>query len=212
MTKCPDTDLPTVAQLIPGIQDVGEFAEHDAALKFWLPELVVGSLMDMTRRSGSSVNEMLRIFLVQHCYGVYTFQLLLGHNRALFRDPESPVFSRKSTKDNKRPGKRRIETYWLPDLGKNIAPIKVWMPGRIRRDLQKLADHVGISLSQYVREIVISRLLGHAKLPMRERMLDTVDLSVADRWEGGEVVRLQQVSVTEYSRVLDGELRVEEVG
>lgn len=209
MTKRPDVDWPTLTHLIPGCQDLGEFAVHDAALKFWLPELVVVSLMDMALRNGASVNETLRQFFVQHCYGVLTFQMLLEYDRGLFKDPEPPVFSRKQREVDERPGKRRIESYWLPDLGKNIAPIKVWMPGRIRRDLQKMADHVGLSLSQYVREIVISRLIGHAKLPMREKMLDPVDLTVAERWEGGEVVRLRECDLTEYSRMLDGELRVE---
>lgn len=49
--------------------------------------------------------------------------------------------------------------------------IKLWLPKRLRDDLQVLADHTGIRLSQYVREIVISRLLGHGTLPKRPEML-----------------------------------------
>jgi hypothetical protein len=78
----------------------------------------------------------------------------------------------------------------------------------VKADLQALADHVGISLSQYAREIVISRSLGHAKLPMREAMLDAVEMSVADRWVSGGEVPLRQVSAEELGSSLAVESRL----
>lgn len=199
-----------LAQLLPGVTDFQEFAHHDAALKFWLPEVVAVSVMDMSKRNGCSVAESLRQFFFQHCYGVYAYQLLLDFDSDLFKDC-TPVFSNKQQAEGDRPGKRRIDTYWLPDLGKNVAPIKVWLPSRVKTDLQRLADHVGLSLSHYAREIVISRLMGHAKLPVREGMLETVNLSVARDWEQDREVPLLQAELNEYTESLDGENRTEAV-
>jgi hypothetical protein len=77
-------------------------------------------------------------------------------------------------------------------------PIKVWVPSRIRTDLQILADHVGIKLSQYVREIVISRLLGHGTLPLRPAMLVATPLPSAEQWCEGQEVSMRQVNEDEY--------------
>jgi hypothetical protein len=199
-----------LSQLLPGVQDFSEFKCHDAALKFWLPEVIAAGVLDMAKRNGASASETLRQFFVQHCYGVVTYQLLLEFDKNLFRDFAGPVFSNKAT--DARPGKTRIEAYWLPDLGKNTAPIKVWLPERVKMDLHALADHVGISLSQYAREIVISRSVGHAKLPMREAMLDAVDMSVAERWVRGEDVPLRQVAEGQQLSDLDHQCCVKFIG
>jgi hypothetical protein len=187
-TQSPTNTL-SLSHLLPGIQDFSEFKQHDSALKFWLPVVIADCVSDMAKRNGVSANESLRQFFVQHCYGVVAYQLLLDYDGSLFKDFEGPVFSNKPS--NQRPGKTRIDAYWLPDLGKSTSPIKVWLPLRVRTDLQALADHVGVSLSQYAREIVISRSVGHAKLPMRATMLDDVDMTVADHWANDHEVKLR---------------------
>jgi antitoxin component of RelBE/YafQ-DinJ toxin-antitoxin module len=201
------TPIPlTLEQLLPGVRDFGEFKDHHASLKFWLPDLVAATLLDMAKRNGVSVSEALRQFFVQHCYGVVTYQLLLDYDRSHFKDYEGPRFAKKQQADEARPGKTRIDAYWLPDLGKSTAPVKVWLPERVKKDLQALADHVGISLSQYAREIVMSRAIGHATLPMRPKMLDAVDMSVAERWANDGDVRLKSVTQQEFEASLVSEM------
>ena len=77
----------------------------------------------------------------------------------------------------------------------------------MRSDLQALADHVGIKLSQYVREIVISRLLGHGTLPKRPEMIDAVPCPSAEEWCDGKTVDMRQVSLDEYRKAPEGEVR-----
>ena len=50
----------------------------------------------------------------------------------------------------------------VPGLGKNIIPVKLFLPNKTIIDLQELADKAGIPLSTFVREILISHLLWHA--------------------------------------------------
>lgn len=96
--------------------------------------------------------------------------------------------------------------HWVPELGKNIAPIKVWIPARMKADLQLLADHAEIPLSQFVREIVMSRLLGHGALPARP-LLTRAEPTAADAWCNDEDVPWRKVSAEEYHRHLEGEVR-----
>ena len=90
-----------------------------------------------------------------------------------------------------------METYWVPELGKNVVPVKVWVPSRIRNDLQTLATHVGLNLSQYVREIVISRLLGHGTLPLRPEMLQAMPSPAAQDWCDDKEVPMRQLGPEE---------------
>ena len=190
--------------------DFGDLKEHDVALKFWLPESAVEALRDLCERNGDSVSEALRQFFAQHCYGIYAFQVMCEASPGLFKDPPPPLFSLDKGESNKATyEKKRIDTYWVPELGKNVVAIKVWIPKRLRRDLQMLADHVELKLSQYAREIIISRLLGHGTLPSRPEMLEAVPLPSADLWCENRKVQMRQVDSDQFYRQGEGEHRTE---
>ena len=140
--------------------------------------------------------EYLRQFLIVHCYGVYAFNAMLLEKPYLFKDAQNILYL--ELNQSKPPGKKRENTYWVIELGKNISPVKVWIPKRLRDDIQILADHVGIKLSQYLREIVISRLLGNGTLPMRPEMIIPNPPKSADAWCEGIEEPWQQVSYEKY--------------
>jgi hypothetical protein len=197
--------------LIADMGDFSDLAEHDAALKFWLPEPVDAALKELCARGGESMSEMLRRFLAQHCYGVYAVEVMREALPGLFRDLDEMLAVLRFSKSppNTPTGKARVDTYWVPELGKNVAPIKVWVPSRLRSDLEVLAAHVDIKLSQYVREIVISRLLGHGTLPKRPQMLEAAPLSAAEDWCEDHEVPMRPATVEEYRAHPEGEHTVE---
>lgn len=192
-------------QLVEGIGDFSDLGKHDKALKFWLPEPAAEAIKDLCDRNGDSMSEALRQFFAQHIYGIYAFHLMNETRPRLFRDPPPPKFSIAKPP----PGKKRIATYWVPELGDNVMPIKVWIPARMRSDLQALADHVGIKLSQYCREIVISRLLGHGTLPKRPEMIEAALLPSADQWCEDKPVPMRQVTQAACQSAADVEVRAE---
>lgn len=195
------------ADLVNGMGGFSDFCHHDSALKFWLPEAANEALEEMSQRTRISMSESLRQLFTTHCYGIYAYQVMTETNPGIFRDDEPPMFSRGESEPP--PGKKRVETYWVPELGKNVMPVKVWIPKRMRQDMQLLADHVGIKLSQYVREIVIARLLGHGTLPMRPEMLAAEPLPAADDWCEELEVPLRQVREHEYRKNPQGRRKVD---
>lgn len=185
-------------QLIEGMGSFDHFDKHDRALKFWLPEPAREALEDLARRQGQSMSELLRQFLFQHCYGVYAYVLMMDKRAKRSSDEDTGIrFSRAY-----RPKKDPI--YWVPELGKNVTSLKIWMSNQMYADLEELAKHSQITVSQYVREIVISRLLGHGILPKRPEMLEAVPLPWAERWEAGQDIQMRQVTYEEYQRHDDG--------
>ncbi len=188
------------------VADRGDFSDlsrHDVALKFWLPEPVNFGLTEICELAGESRSEMLRRFLAQHCYGVYATHVMNSAVPGIFRDP--PPAMLRISDPTPPPGKVRIDTYWVPELGKNVSPIKIWVPSRLRNDLEVLATHVGIKLSQYVREIVISRLLGHGALPKRPEMLEAAPLPSLEDWCEGREVPMRRATIEEFCDHPEGE-------
>lgn len=182
------------------VSDMGNYEDlgkHDFALKFWLPEPAEKAVRELAEMDGASMSEALRQFFTIHCYGLYVFSVIKNERPNLFKDDGgmSALFSRQRVEKS---GKTRVDTYWVPELGKNVAPVKIWVPQRVRHDLQILADHVDIKLSQYIREIVISRLLGHGTLPKRPEMLIAAPLSAAEDWCDGNDVPWTEVSIEQY--------------
>jgi hypothetical protein len=188
-------------EIVAGMGDYSDLGVHDVALKFWLPEPAEKALAELAELNGMSMSESLRQFFVLHCYGLYAFTIMTNAIPRLFRDGERAKFSKKDTEDDP-PNSKRITTYWVPELGKNVAPVKLWIPQRLRKDLQVLADHVGIKLSQYLREIVISRLLGHGTLPKRPEILVAAPSPAADAWCEDEQVPWREVDYERYSAAL----------
>jgi hypothetical protein len=195
------------AELVNGMGGFDDFRSHDTATKFWLPEAANQALGEMASRSGISTSESLRQLFAAHCYGIYAYQVMQDSYPGIFRDAASPMFSRAPS--SPPPGKKRIYIYWVPELGKNVMPVKIWIPKRMRHDLQLLADHVGIKLSQYLREIVIARLLGHGTLPMRPEMLMAEPLPAIEDWCEDREVPMHQVDEHEYTNHPLGERRTE---
>lgn len=208
------------SQIVEGMGDFRDLANHDIAMKFWLPEPALDALREMCALNGDSVSETLRQFFAHHCYGIYAFQLMNKKVPGLFKDADQRIFFslndlpadvQKPGSPSQLPATKRIDTYWVPELGKNVMPIKVWVPTRLRKDLQVLADHVELNLSQYAREIVISRLLGHGTLPYRPEMLHAIPLPAAQDWCDGKPVGMREVDAKEQSRYLEVTTRSVEV-
>jgi len=195
------------AQLVNSMGEFDDFREHDTALKFWLPEAASEALKEMAGRSAISMSELLRQLFATHCYGIYAYQVMIDTDPKIFRDPASVYYSR--ALQDIPDGKKRIDTYWVPELGKNVMPIKVWIPKRMREHMQLLADHVGIKLSQYAREIVIARLLGHGTLPMRPEMLQAEPLQAIEDWCEDKQMEYRSATYEEYRKYPLGEMKTE---
>lgn len=194
-------------QLMAGMGDLSILQEHDVAVKLWLPEPAALALEDFSKVQGISRSEMLRHFFAAYCYGVYVVELLRGQFPEVFRDQEPVRFS--LARHEPPPGKKRQVTYWVPELGKNVAPIKLWIATRLRNDLQALADHAHLPLSQYLREIVVSRLLGHGMLPMRPEMLEAAPLPSADDWCEDREIAWKEVDEETYLSAWEGKMESE---
>jgi hypothetical protein len=187
-------------QLIQKMGDVSDLQNNDIAFKFWLPMPVFESLQEICEIDAVSQSVFFRNYLYNHCYGLYIIKQILADYPNLFKDNQ--VFY-SIAQESTPAGKKKSWTYWVPELGKNIVPIKIWIPKRLRDDLQILADHAEIKVSQYVREIVISRLLGHGMVPLRPEMFKAIATPEADVWCSTEDFAWREVTENEYQTSIE---------
>ena len=185
-------------ELIGKMGDVSDLNKHDVAFKFWLPNPVFDALQEICEIDSVSQSVFFRNFLYNHCYGIYVIKQLLEDNPKLFKDYDPIRYS--IAQEPTPPGKKKSWTYWVPELGKNIVPIKIWIPKRLRDDLQTLADHAGVKASQYVREIIISRILGYGMVPMRPEIFNVIATPDAEKWCESDNFNWREVDENEFSQ------------
>lgn len=155
----------------------------NVAIKIWLPELVARTIKWMANYEGQSQSEWLRRLLVAYLYG----RVALAAQRLREENRDDIRFSRKAV--DRTQGRW---VYLVPQLGKNTVAFKLWVSEQMRDDLQVLADHAQVGLSPFVRETIISDLLGRASLPERPKMFAEITPD-ALRWERGEEVPVREV-------------------
>ena len=131
--------------------------DAQAPMKVWLPEPVDAALKQLTDIGNQSRSEYIREMLFIYVYGRLAFEQMRQQMDGLFYSKTRPLYSRTGNR--------------APVLGKNSINYKVWLPVKLRDDLQALAAGAGITLSHFVREVLISAVLGHLTLPVRASVL-----------------------------------------
>jgi len=143
----------------------------DVAIKFWLPDLV-GILLDQSCRFADTTrSDFIRQNLFIYLYGRYDLMGLLEQRDQHYRlyPPSRVMFSKNKSPKNESVAKP--EPNIMHDLGKNTEDLKVWIPNKMKTDIQALADKASISLSEMIREIIISMLFGHTYLSARKELM-----------------------------------------
>lgn len=138
-------------------RDFSDLDDDKAALKFWIPESVETMMDELSSKFDTSTSDSYRQMLFIHLYGRYDLTGLLERQDHRFALNEEPFYSIDFT--------ALTNTVPTPEE-KSIADVKVWVPLKMKNDLQFLANRKGVKLSRYVRSVLMDQLLGH--LPYSE--------------------------------------------
>lgn len=194
----PPTKVVNYADMIAGMGDFEDLANEDVALKFWLPDPVERALEDLAKYYDVSVSLLVRILLADYVYGRYALAYMRENQVGIHRrDSDQIMFSRRSSAQEVK------YIFKVPELGKNIAPIKVWIAQRQKNDLQALADHAGVLLSKFVRELIVGGVLGRGTLPERPGLAVAQPMPTAEAWEQGQDVPMRKVGRAEIGELID---------
>ena len=144
------SSTPSSAQL-----DYAAFAVNDVAVKVWLPQKLVVALGLISADVDNSRPDLLRAVLFEHVHGKAELARMSDWQRRRSTAVDSDI---------KFSAKRRVEdpAAGLRILGKAVEDLKLWMPTPLRASLIDLASAEALGLSDYIRKVLVYRLLGEA--------------------------------------------------
>lgn len=183
------------SNLVPG-REYDDLAYDAVELRVWLPEACRIALDEVTNVMNVTEAFWLRVVLLMHLYGEHEYRRMFAQRSDFFAPPRtvSPKNGRYGFSFSAAPGPTDPEnplsepTTWVaPNLGKNMWPIKVFVPRQLKADLQHAAARTGVALSVYVREILITKLLGQALDRDSLSLFSPELLHAGQAWESGVV-------------------------
>jgi len=135
-----------------------ELDQCDVAIKFWLPETVEKKIDEMCAFQDTSASDLIRQILFIHLYGRYDLFGLVERQIMTYQLKKKPRIFYSIAKEHVC---TEPEKSYTPQVEKSVADFKVWIPARIKTDVQALAQRAGKKPSAYIREVIITHLFGH---------------------------------------------------
>ena len=157
--------------------------DDDVVIKFWLPELLGTIIEETSSMLKITRSDLVRQLLFSYLYGRYDW---LGFFERRAQEPARTIdvgrdeFSVPTFMRLQSDGDEKARKQIVKDLGKNIEDLKVWIPRKIKEDIDELAGKANLSCSEMIREIMLSSLIGHTYLPARSELLQ-IKIELEDR-------------------------------
>jgi hypothetical protein len=148
-------------------RDYSELLERgDVAVKCWLPELMGAMLDETCAMLNTTRSDLIRQTLFTYLYGRYDWLGMCERKEHHYQlsPPPMTFFQSGAVQEPDAPD-------IMQDMGKNTEDLKVWIPRKMKEDIQLLAQKTEISLSEMIREILIATLIGHTYLLKRKELL-----------------------------------------
>ena len=179
-----NSEIDKLLPLYEGDRGLAKLHQVDSELRVWVPEPLKLAMREVSDHLDNTVSRYLRDFFVVYLYGAHEHFCMFENKTGVFYSPPPPP---SSDSEGEILFSRSRSVQFIPGLGKNIVPLKLFLNSKMKADLQVLADKAGIPLSQFVREILVSHFLGHIVWPERQQMLQAENIEVATQWEMDEI-------------------------
>lgn len=162
-----DTDAgssPLSGGLIPR-RDYSSLGRQDTELRLWLPDPAKVALDEVCRRMDTTLTAYLTEFLAMYLYGIHELLRMRDEQSGLYA--AGPV-TNESQDDGGREWSQEDEVGFddpVPELGKNIFALKIFLPMTIKNGLRLRANRAQVPLGTFVRAMVCAHLFGRDVQP-----------------------------------------------
>ena len=137
-------------------RDYGELHQCDAALKVWLPDNIMKMLYEVTVLQDISISDFIRQVLFVHLYGRYDLLGYMERSDLKFNDPDRISPCAKTLPTDEATPADKIST----SSGNKVIAMKICLPATMKQSLLDLATKKHQTISEYVRRITITHLIG----------------------------------------------------
>jgi hypothetical protein len=144
---------------------------QDQELRLWVSEPVKRGLEEVSKRANLSMTAYLIEFFAIYLYGYHEVLRMREMNTGLY-EPRRMQLNEEGLGDE-------LE----PNLGKNIFPLKSFVPLKLKSDLSKLAAKDDLTLGEFARALIIAHLFGQTYAPRRKASSKNNFEARANKWE-----------------------------
>jgi hypothetical protein len=157
-TSAADTPDPQI--IMSGRPYNRDYAERDTGLTLWLKPSLVQKIDQACSYLDISRSDFLRQILFIHLYGRIDYLGLLQFRNQIAMNEQTDTGVVRSASPTVDSGVKVVKK---KDKGpeQNTASLKVWMPAKLKADLEELATTNKETMSSYARTVISSHLLGH---------------------------------------------------
>jgi len=151
---------PLSDNLIPA-RNYGGLNLQDDQLRIWLPDPARVALIEICNRLSLSLTAYLTELFATYLYGIHEVMRMRDQQSGLYDPTELPSFAdgaedhhavaEDDSADLDEP---------VPELGKNIFALKIFVPARLKQDLQYRADKANVPLGRFARAMICAHLFG----------------------------------------------------
>lgn len=134
--------------------DFNEFAVNDLYIKVWLPDRLVSVINKLSANYGSSRPDVIKTILFRHVYGIAVFEAFSAWKINIHRQQSN----RPSANDQVKLSPMRNHS--MEFIGKSTENLKVWLPAKLKSEVEQLAAIRVLGVSDYVRMVLVKELLG----------------------------------------------------
>ena len=153
------TELALSDDLIPR-RDYSGLNVQDNQLRIWLPDPAKIALMEICERLNISITAYLTELFATYLYGVHEVMRMRDLQRGLYDTDDiqfldADPYEAWQIEDD---GPEFDEP--VPEMGKNIFSLKIFLPAKIKFGLQQRADKAKAPLGKFARAMICAHLFG----------------------------------------------------
>lgn len=159
-----------LSELIPA-REYGNLNQQDCQLRVWIPEPAKIALDEICEIHDVSLTVYLTEYFATYLFGHHEMLRMRAKGIGLYELKPVVKYNRESVRDAPE-----------PNLGKNIFALKIWVPEKIKMELQSLAKRAGVTLGEFLRALICAQLFGY-EYGQSKLNVAMVNKNVAHEWE-----------------------------
>lgn len=153
------TGLALSDALIPR-RDYAGLSVQDEQLRIWLPDPAKTALMEVCNRLGMSITAYLTELFATYLYGVHEVMRMRDLQSGLYDTDDmgfldADPYEGRQTEDDSPAFDEPV-----PEMGKNIFALKIFLPAKLKIGLQHRADKANTTLGKFARAMICAHLFG----------------------------------------------------
>lgn len=153
-------DTPLSSNLVPE-RDYSGLEVQDSELRIWLPDAAKQALAEICARADTTMTVYLTEFFALYLYGLHEVMRMRDTQHGLYKPVERRLGSAFGLPEEEQ--EDELDPSFdepVPEMGKNIFQLKLFLPSKIKAGLQQRADQGDVALGRFVRAMICAHLFG----------------------------------------------------